>query len=208
MGNIASRYPKEMREAFAVLDVDQDGTVSIKELQDAMLEVYPKYGVKPYEIADLSSLVLRAADDDDSGVISIEEFASNRELQQLVKEKLDQDKAFTANLRKMKKQLKRIGHEDCARIKSLFAQYDADNSGSLDSAELSAISKDLGYECSPHTARLLLNEIDADSSGKIELGEFLDWWPTVERVLNEEMKKMRGSKIKSPAPQPGVAGFM
>ena len=146
--------------------------------------MYPKYGVEPYEIADLSSLILRSADDDDSGVISVEEFAQNKQLQDLVSEKLACDVQMRNELRMLKRKEKRTSTADAGRIRALFDRYDVDKSGSLDTKELCQVLKDLCKKpVSNQEARLILEEIDQDHSGRIEPGEMVDWWPTVELFI-------------------------
>ena len=164
-------------------------------------QVYPKYGVEPYEIADLSSLILRAADDDESGVISIEEFAQNRQLQELVVEKLECDKAMRAELRMLKRKGARVGAQESGRIRALFDKYDKDKSGALDTTELLGVLKDLcKLPISHQEARLILEEIDQDHSGKVEPGEMIDWWPTVEQFLSTHEERIKPTKKKKGAP--------
>eukprot|EP01061_Rhynchopus_euleeides_P030726 TRINITY_DN5099_c3_g1_i2.p1 TRINITY_DN5099_c3_g1~~TRINITY_DN5099_c3_g1_i2.p1 ORF type:complete len:206 (+),score=74.05 TRINITY_DN5099_c3_g1_i2:167-784(+) len=205
MGSMASQLPKEVREGFKELDANQDGVVSIKELQDMMLQVYPKYGVEPYEIADLSSLILRAADDDESGVISVEEFAQNRQLQELVSEKLAHDKQMRNELQMLKRKGTRVSTEECGRIRAMFDKYDTDKSGSLDTKELHEVLRGLCKQpISTQEARLILEEIDVDKSGKIEPGEMIDWWPTVETFIKNHQERIKQA-AKQPASKKGRA---
>ena len=130
-------------------------------------------------------MVLRSADDDESGVISLDEFASNKQLQELVKEKIALEKKMQKEIQMLKMTQKRAGQSECSRIRAIFDEFDNDKNGHLDSSELKNILVDLGREATPQQAKILLKEIDKDNSGKIEFGEFLDWWPTVEQFLSK-----------------------
>ena len=57
-----------------------------------------------------------------------------------------------------------------------FKEYDRDNSGYLDTQELSALCLALGTQLSRNELESALFILDKDGDGKIELNEFVGWW--------------------------------
>jgi hypothetical protein len=57
-----------------------------------------------------------------------------------------------------------------------FAQFDTDNSGALDSAELARLCRSLGAQQSLNELEAALFVLDKNADGKISYEEFLDWW--------------------------------
>ena len=57
-----------------------------------------------------------------------------------------------------------------------FAEFDTDNSGGLDSAELAKLCQSLGATQSLNELESALFVLDKNSDGKVSYDEFLDWW--------------------------------
>lgn len=57
-----------------------------------------------------------------------------------------------------------------------FKQFDADNSGTLDSAELAKLTAALGSSLSLNELESALFILDTSGDGKVSLEEFLAWW--------------------------------
>ena len=58
--------------------------------------------------------------------------------------------------------------------KQVFNLYDADKSGSINSAELGCVMRSLGQTPSQSEIGRILEEYDSDKSGSIEFSEFLN----------------------------------
>ena len=64
-----------------------------------------------------------------------------------------------------------------ARCEELFEKYDEDNSGSIDSAEFSALCFDMGLAFEDEADKeLVLSMLDTDGDGSVSLDEFKVWW--------------------------------
>jgi hypothetical protein len=57
-----------------------------------------------------------------------------------------------------------------------FAQFDTDNSGALDSAELARLCRSLGAQQTLNELEAALFVLDKNADGKISYEEFIDWW--------------------------------
>jgi len=64
--------------------------------------------------------------------------------------------------------------ELATKAKALFTEFDADGSGSIDAAELGTLMKSLGHELTPKELHGMIDPLDGDGSGNIEMREFLD----------------------------------
>jgi len=63
-----------------------------------------------------------------------------------------------------------------AMLNQAFTEYDMDQSGYINSAELSGLCAQLNTPLNPSEANQALRQLDRDGSGKIELFEFKNWW--------------------------------
>ena len=63
-----------------------------------------------------------------------------------------------------------------AVAKMLFAQFDKDNSGSIDAEELKGLCSVLGIDLSHDTHASLLKKLDTDGDGEISFDEFVAFW--------------------------------
>jgi len=76
-----------------------------------------------------------------------------------------------------------LTNEQIAEIRDAFNSIDSQHSGHLGEKELGAMFKNLGHALNKKQLLEIINEVDFDSSGAIELEEFY--------VMNIKMKKMR-----------------
>lgn len=75
-----------------------------------------------------------------------------------------------------------------AVFRDVFAKYDEDNSGEIDSDELKAIFEELGWDHSDQAVTDALKILDEDTNGTIELEEFLRWSDmSKKRMLAEDI---------------------
>lgn len=61
-------------------------------------------------------------------------------------------------------------------LNQAFTEYDMDQSGYINAAELSALCSQLNTPLNPSEVNQALRQLDRDGSGKIELFEFKNWW--------------------------------
>lgn len=59
--------------------------------------------------------------------------------------------------------------------KQAFKKYDADDSNSIDAAELGSLLHDLGWKVGDDDVSEALTVLDKDGNGNIDLDEFLKW---------------------------------
>jgi len=68
-------------------------------------------------------------------------------------------------------------------IRDLFRRFDKDNSGALDTSELSALCVSLGSTLSKNELEAALQILDKDNDDKITYEEFLIWWKDREEYV-------------------------
>lgn len=82
-----------------------------------------------------------------------------------------QDKAFHKTRHTRSKQ-ELMGHEALVT----FEMFDGDGSGQIDADELKGMLRELSIPLNDEEFGALMTEIDADGSGEIDFGEFLQWY--------------------------------
>ena len=63
-------------------------------------------------------------------------------------------------------------------VDELFAELDADGSGSIERSELRILLQQLGRPAAAEDLDRIMKVIDEDESGEVELNEFKTWWAT------------------------------
>jgi len=61
-------------------------------------------------------------------------------------------------------------------VKPAFAEFDKDNSGAIDKAELQELSKKLGNELKEADVETALKDLDLNGDGVIDIDEFARWY--------------------------------
>ena len=64
--------------------------------------------------------------------------------------------------------------DEVDEIKEAFDLFDTDNSGAIAVGELTSAMKSLGFDVKNAVVYQMVEELDADGSGEIEFGEFVD----------------------------------
>lgn len=88
--------------------------------------------------------------------------------------KLGLETGRPVKLRPLKANSERIPPELLRRAKDLFNEFDHDGNGVIDAAELRAVMKSLGHELQPKEIQQMLDMVDQNQSGNIDMREFLD----------------------------------
>lgn len=167
-----------LERIFGYLDVDHGGTVSAIELEDSLRAL----GCFRSTSTAAVTALLRKFDTDGDGVISLPEFVDFvRQRQQPSKSikkpelpsKLKKpllSRALEARIRTMLYRAEELG----ASVVDAFREFDADSSGGLTESEfIEALVNLTDKGVSAADARALFCHIDKDSSGIVELNEFL-----------------------------------
>ncbi|KPA79209.1 hypothetical protein ABB37_05696 [Leptomonas pyrrhocoris] len=68
-----------------------------------------------------------------------------------------------------------LGQNEYDQIVSLFVFFDDDDSGSLDRNEVARLARWLNFANTPQDVQRIFDDMDADHSGSLSLGEFLSW---------------------------------
>ena len=89
-----------------------------------------------------------------------------------------------------------ISDDQRAKLKAAFDSFDADNSGSMDTSELSVLMRRMGYEPSDDELKKVLAEVDADGSGEIDFDEFL---VLVKKVAEKKEEESDGESAEEEA---------
>mmetsp|Transcript_81340 Transcript_81340/g.226499 ORF Transcript_81340/g.226499 Transcript_81340/m.226499 type:complete len:518 (-) Transcript_81340:138-1691(-) len=76
-----------------------------------------------------------------------------------------------------------VSEED---LKAAFMKFDSDNSGSINISELQNAMKILGVKCNQNSAKKVLDIMDKDGNGTIELDEFINFFCKISNA--DEMK--------------------
>mmetsp|Transcript_12228 Transcript_12228/g.19563 ORF Transcript_12228/g.19563 Transcript_12228/m.19563 type:complete len:119 (+) Transcript_12228:514-870(+) len=82
----------------------------------------------------------------------------------------------------MKEMSRGTSMNDVEFIQKKFDDWDKDNSGHIDSAELRDLCIACGIPLSGAEAEVAYNILDTDRNGKIDKKEFVVWWKTQSRA--------------------------
>merc|ERR1712060_787704 len=67
-----------------------------------------------------------------------------------------------------------LGEDEIEEIKEAFDLFDNDGSGAISVNELTSAMQSLGFDVKHAVVYNMVSDLDADGSGEIEFGEFLD----------------------------------
>merc|ERR1719367_69119 len=98
--------------------------------------------------------MIQAVDKDQNGVIDVDEFTSL--MKQRVKQSGGKSKPKTYK----------------EELRAAFSVFDVNNDGEISAKELSSIMKALGEKLSEEDVKFMLSEVDENSDGVIDFGEF------------------------------------
>ena len=172
-------FEKQVREVFQQYDDDKNGNLDKKEFMNFLNDIRKSLTVPPCD-EYLFNQIMAVIDKDGSGTIEMEELIDNLE------------KIFPILCMPTKDQ------EDY--ITSAFHDVDIDGSGSLEKAELFLLfnlQADLFNKerCKHWQVDYIINQIDDDGNGIIDLGELLMNY----RVICEEIMKNPNKKPDDPS---------
>ncbi|KAI3947627.1 hypothetical protein MKX01_034292 [Papaver californicum] len=68
-----------------------------------------------------------------------------------------------------------VSLENMKEVEGVFKRFDANGDGKISSTELSDVLKTLGSETSPEELKEMMDEIDIDGDGFIDVKEFADF---------------------------------
>ena len=179
-GAMSVTQRSELKAAFDSFDADNSGSMSTHELGVLMRRM----GYEPSD--DELKKMLAEVDADGSGEIDFDEFiVLVKKVAKKKEEEIDDSDDDDA-----------ISDDQRAKLKAAFDSFDADNSGSMDTSELSVLMRRMGYEPSDDELKKVLAEVDADGSGEIDFDEFL---VLVKKVAEKKEEESDGESAEEEA---------
>ncbi|NEO84740.1 MAG: hypothetical protein F6J87_10870 [Spirulina sp. SIO3F2] len=140
-----SASPQVFKTAFIKYDKDESGEIDVAELGQVLRDL----GEVPSE-ADLNEMI-DSVDMNENGKLEFGEF-----------------------LHLMTPDLFVDYGESYENFKDAFIQYDKDESGEIDIAELGQVLLDLGEQPTEEELAAMIDAVDTNENGKLEFGEFLN----------------------------------
>lgn len=134
----------ELKEAFAIYDLNNDGVISTRELGTVMRQL----GQNPTEAEILE--MIRQVDTNNSGNISFDEFAV------LMSTKMEDNEENEENIR------------------DAFRVFDINNTGQISANELRHVATNLGEKLTEEEANEMIRIADADGDGLINYKDFIN----------------------------------
>ena len=159
---ITGRLQEEIRELFRSLDVNKNNSLDQAELQQGLQSI----GIcpNPSELQDY----FRRIDLDRNGMIDYNEFYHF--MTQKLKEEMISMEEFQQNVRRE------------------FKRVDIDKTRQLTRSQMDTLFRNLGYEMDPNEFEVLFSEIDADSSGLIDIDELIYYLCNKKQDVSETAK--------------------
>jgi len=102
------------------------------------------------------------------------------------------DKESSTKKKKVRRKRKDLSEEQIEVFKQAFDLFDADGSGMIDANELKEAMRALGFEVTKKQVDEMIEEVDQDGSGTIDLDEFIFMMKKKlleERNIEEEIEK-------------------
>merc|ERR1719219_1413034 len=84
----------------------------------------------------------------------------------------------------------KISDEEFENYKKIFIMFDKDGDGTVSTKELGAVMRSLGTNPDPEELEAMVDEADADGSGSVDFGEF------VEMMIKREAEKETPEDLK------------
>ncbi len=69
-----------------------------------------------------------------------------------------------------------VMRDDDSELARKFRQFDTDGNGAIGENEFAALVKALGLSFSPEEVQIAFSAIDINGNGRIDFGEFKNWW--------------------------------
>mmetsp|Transcript_6793 Transcript_6793/g.16324 ORF Transcript_6793/g.16324 Transcript_6793/m.16324 type:complete len:223 (+) Transcript_6793:156-824(+) len=133
----------DLKEAFAMFDINGDGTIELHEIRQVMR----KLGQNPTD-KELNEMI-STVDSDGDKEIDFEEFLI------LMKSRTETDPK-----------------DPDKELRDAFAVFDTDGSGSIDKKELKRLMKKLGQALTEAEVDAMMEEVDSNGDGEISYEEF------------------------------------
>jgi calmodulin len=164
MDQMSNAEIAETREAFSVFDKDGSGNINTDELGAALRSL----GQDPTE-EELQEMVAEI-DTNGSGTVNFEEFCV------MMAGNTDEDVNTTIPLtdEQVSEAMTQLTDAQIAEFKEGFSLFDKDGSGNINTDELGAVLRELGQDPTEAELMEMINEVDGDGTGCIDLQEFLE----------------------------------
>mmetsp|Transcript_31389 Transcript_31389/g.61649 ORF Transcript_31389/g.61649 Transcript_31389/m.61649 type:complete len:454 (-) Transcript_31389:31-1392(-) len=173
-----TRRQKE-REAATNVGVEAERAAGMRISQTTFQQQYMALGFNE----DVARDLFRSADDDGNGELDIDELGA------LAASKV-------ATIGQIKALVIRNIAKDCQdpdsifRLIDMFSKWDTDGDGTISSNELSQVIQALNPELTEKTVHRLIEEVDEDGTGDVDILEFVSWL-----VGNPKKKKQQEEQV-------------
>ncbi|ABN68484.1 spindle pole body calcium-binding protein component [Scheffersomyces stipitis CBS 6054] len=140
---LLNEQKQEIREAFSLFDMNNDGYLDYHELKVAFRAL--GFDLSKREVLD----VIHEYDTDDRNLISYENF-----FQSAVGERI-------------------VNRDPLDEVRRAFKLFDDDNTGKISLRNLRRVAKELGENLTDDELRAMIDEFDLDEDGEINEEEFI-----------------------------------
>ena len=208
--DVQSERYKVLRALFDEVDETKDGFIALPALKKLLGALNAHHGAGIDLEGDAAQRILEHFDENGDGSISAEEFCAGFDA--FINKQMREAQA-AGNL-KSKRVLPPVDEERAAVLRELFAQFDEDNSGSLDMLEvselLSTIQNDFNVQLGQglEFAMQVFNEFDTNADGLVSEEEFVlafdIWFKSAKKEAKAKRKaEKKGKKKANPASAAG-----
>lgn len=149
-----SKIDTAVLDAFEMFDINRDGHVSKQEIKTVMAQLGEAINNEKVDS------IVRAADIDSDGIISIEEFQKSVY------------PALSTMVRSAAAEMSKKKREENASLES-FKIFDVDGDGFVTAEEIKAVLNKLGRGATDEAVAAMIKAADVDGDGRISLNEFL-----------------------------------
>eukprot|EP01091_Cochliopodium_minus_P016808 TRINITY_DN6403_c0_g1_i2.p1 TRINITY_DN6403_c0_g1~~TRINITY_DN6403_c0_g1_i2.p1 ORF type:complete len:289 (+),score=89.41 TRINITY_DN6403_c0_g1_i2:55-921(+) len=166
---------KELIEIFKMCDINKDGSLSKKELQNALKQMEINHTEKEF------NSLFDQLDINKDGQINFNEFVNGLKWMKKAKtiqpNNLSRKSSFVALL-------ENFNDKETKSFKELFDLCDTKKRGYLDKAGISELFKNLNLEYSGNELENFFTSIDTNGDGKISFNEFLNSMSWLQKGMN------------------------
>jgi calmodulin len=149
-----SKIDTAVLDAFEMFDINRDGHVSKQEIKTVMAQLGEAINNEKVDS------IVRAADIDSDGIISIEEFHKSVY------------PALSTMVRSAAEEMSKKKREENASLES-FKIFDVDGDGFVTAEEIKAVLNKLGRGATDEAVAAMIKAADVDGDGRISRNEFL-----------------------------------
>ncbi|KAF0693989.1 Aste57867_15102 [Aphanomyces stellatus] len=168
----------DIKAIFNEFDTDRSGSIDPRELKELLRAL--GQDVDEAQLRNIMTIIDTSGD----GLVTLDELTTWWVCMQ-------RRTIATANAQELQSQLinyHALSKDSIKELRTLFNQFDTDQSGSIDLHELKHLLARLGYHPTEKERKKLMDAIDTSGDGNIGADEFIAWWVTMHRTKEIETK--------------------